>query len=273
MAMHLFERFSLSTGDSTHVNVQKEMSSLTQSFQSVQSSAAKKIDAASIDLTKLVHFLISLFPRNSIPNPVAEKMEAAPDTQSLFSILTRHGMWSYINYHLLKSFVDEYMPHDDEQQKQLKCYIAELEEFTGTTRIHEYIAECQVLTAAPKPRQESLVPVDTHSPDPELFSCLTTKVELTAQLDKISHVLALQGHMMKHFSLSRPTLLLGSIRCGSVVINWHFPMAEIKRISSTAASSSDFFKEHSILQVTVGDQVVYGDVMTATAQGQQEVGR
>ena len=204
---------------------------------------------------------------------MAEEMEAAPDTQSIFSILTRHGMWSYINYHLLEKIVDEYMPHDDEQQKQLKCYIEELEKFAGDTRIHEYIAVCQVLTAAPKPKQESLVPVDTHSPDPELFSCLTTKVELTAQLDKISHVLALQGHMMKHFSLSCPTLLLGSIRCGSVVINWHFPMAEIKRISSTAASSSDFFKEHSILQVTVGDLEVYGDAMTATGHGQKEVGR
>jgi len=214
-----------------------------------------------------------LFPQNSIPNPVAEEMEAAPDTQSLFSIFTRHGMWNYMNYHLLKSFVDEFMPHDDEQQKQLKCYIKELEEFAGATLIHEYIAVCQVLTAAPKSKQESLVPVDVHSPDPELFLHLTTKVELTAQLEKMSHVLALQGHLMKHFSLPHPTLLLGSIRSGSVVINWHFPVAEIKRISSTAASSSDFFKEHSILQVTVGDQVVYGDAMTATAHGQQGVGR
>ena len=251
------------------------MSSLSQSFQSVQSSAAKKINVASIDLTKLVHFLISLYPRNSIPNPMAEEMEAAPDTQSLFGILTRHGMWSYVNYHLLEGIMNEYMSHDDEQHKQMKCYIAELEQFARATPILEYIAICQIFTAVPKPKQESLVPVDTHSPDPELFSCLTTKVELTTQLDKISHVLALQSHLMKHFSLPHPTLLMGSIRSGSVVINWHFPMTEIKRISSTAASmaSSDFFKEHSILQVTVGDQLVYGDVMTATAHDQQEVGR
>ena len=252
--------------------MQVEISTLVQSFQSAQSSVAKKIQGTSIDLKKMHHFLIGLYPPYAIPNPMVEEMEAAPTTQSLFSILTRRGMWNYMNYHLLACIVDHYMPHDEEQ-KHMKCYIAELELFARTTPINEYIVACQVLTTASKSKQESLVPVDTHSPDPELFSCLTTKVELTAQLDKLSHVLALQGHMMKHFSLPHPTLLLGSIRSGSVMINWHFPMAEIKRISSTAASSSDFFKEHSILQVTVGDQAVYGDAMTATGHGQQEVGR
>ena len=231
------------------------------------------MDDVSIDLKKLCHFLISLYPRNSIPNPLAEELEAASTTQSLFNILTNHGLWTFMNYHLLKIFMDEYMPHDDEQQKQMKCYIADVEQFASATSIHEYIAICQVPTTAPKSKEESLVPAGAHSPDPELFSCLTTKVELSAQQEKLSHVLALWDYLMKHFSLSHPTLLLGSITSGSVVIKWHFPQVETKRISSTAVSSSDFYKEHNIVQVTINGQLVYGHTVTATAHGRQEVGR
>lgn len=118
-----------------------------------------------------------------------------------------------------------------------------------------------------------MVVAETHRPDPELFSCLMTKVELATQLDKLSHVLELQSHLMNHFSFPHPTLLLGNISSGSVVINWHFPVVETERTSSIAVSSSVFYKEHNIVQVMINDRLVYGDTRTVTAPGQQEVGK
>ena len=178
-----------------------------------------------------------------------------------------------MNCHLLKCIVEKFMPHGDEEQKQMKSYIAELEHFASATPIHKYIDVCQVLATAPKSKKENLVPVDMYTPSPELFSCLKIKIELIAQHDKLSYVLKLQGHLMKHFSLYHPTLLLGSVTRGSVVIAWHFPVVETKHILPTAVSSSAFYKEHNIMQVTLDGDLVYGDAMTATAHGQQEVGR
>ena len=182
-------------------------------------------------------------------------------------------MWSFINYRLLESIIDEYTSYDDGEWKKLKCYIAELEQFARTTSIPEYIYVCQVLTTTPRSKQESLTLGDTHSPNPELFSCLKTEIELTKQHEKLSHVLKLQEHLMKHFSLYHPTLLLGRVTTGSVVIAWHFPAVETERIFSTAACSSVFYKEHNIMQVTLDGHLVYSDTMTAMTHGQQEVRR
>ena len=51
-------------------------------------------------------------------------------------------------------------------------------------------------------------------------------------------------------------------------------MVETKHIFSTVVSSSVFYMEHNIPQVTLENQVVDGDTMTAIVlgHGQQEVG-
>lgn len=250
--------------------MREDLSALSQLYESVQTSVSKKIDAICMNKTKLHHFLIEIYPPNTIPNPIIDEMEAASSTKSLFCILTRCGMWSYVNYHLLECIVNEYIPHDDEVQKQLQHYIRQLEVFARTASIHVYIDACRMFSAASLSDQGKEIPVDIYIPDPALFTCLKIKIQVRAPKQLI-HLLKLQGHLTKQFFLPHPTLLLGEIGRGSVLVKWYFPAVETGRILTSASSCSDFYREHNIVQVNINDQLVYEYDLTAGAQ--QQVGR
>ena len=249
--------------------MQEELSALSQFYESVQTSVSRKIDAVCTNKTKLHHFLIQIYPPNTIPNPIIDEIKAASNTQNLFRILTQHGMWSYVNYHLLECIVSEYIPHDDEVQKQLQHYIGQFKVFAQTASIQVYIDACKMFSAASLLDQGNETPVCMHMPDPALFSCLKIKIQVAAPKQLI-HLLKLRSHLMKQLYLPHPTLLLGKIGRGSVVIKWYFPAVAVGRILTSASSCSDFFREHNIVQVNINDQLVYEDAVTAGTQQQVE---
>ena len=95
------------------------------------------------------------------------------------------------------------------------------------------------------------MPVHEFPPDPAMF----VPFQLTFSDKLLSHsmgvIARLQNHVMKHFSLPHPTLLLGAVSRGSTVVSFHFPHVELERVSSLARKSSGFFSELNVETVSI----------------------
>ena len=94
------------------------------------------------------------------------------------------------------------------------------------------------------------MPVHEFPPDPAMFVPfqLTFSDKLLSQ--SMGVIMRLQNHVMKHFSLPQPTLLLGAVSTGSTVVSFHFPRVE-ERVSSLARKSSGFFSELNVETVSI----------------------
>ena len=90
------------------VNV--EIAMLAQSFESLKTSASRKLDSENLKTKQICKYLTRVYPDNAIPKPVAVELESAHSSLDYFSILTRYGMWSYINHHLLEMIIEEMVP-------------------------------------------------------------------------------------------------------------------------------------------------------------------
>ena len=230
------------------VNV--EIAMLAQSFESLKTSASQKLEFENLKTKQIHKYLIRLYPDNAIPKPVAVELESAHSSLDYFSILTRYGMWSYINHHLLKMIIEEMVPRDNELRKQIVQYRDEVDIFACNTAIHDYIDLHQMKAVE---AVANVMPVDLHAPYPEMFTFFQMKFELSFANKSLKHILTIQQQLMKHFSLPHPTLLLGEVSRGSVAINWYFPQVETERICSVANSSEYFFREFNVIQVNIDD--------------------
>ena len=97
----------------------------------------------------------------------------------------------------------------------------------------------------------NIIPVHEFPPDPAIFALLQLTVRLLSQNQSLDIILQLHHHVMKHFSLPQPILLLGAVSRGSTVVNFHFPRVELKRVCSLAGKSGGFFTELNVESVTI----------------------
>ena len=238
-----------------NTKVNEEIVTLAQSFESLKTSVLKELDSMNVTVQQLHEVVAGVYPDNAIPKPMMVEIEAASSHHDFFTVITRHGMWNYINHHLLECIV-EGVPRENQLRKELAQHKEKVEEFAQKTPIHDYIDSCSSQVSA---TTANVLPVDHYAPDPAMFASFQLKLDLSIKSQSLQVILALQSRVMKQFSFPHPTLLLGAINRGSVVINWHFPRVEMERVCSVANSSQYFFKELNMKAVNIDNQFQYGD--------------
>ena len=209
-----------------------------------------------ITVQQLHEMVAGVYPDNAIPKPMMVQIEAASSHHDFFTVITRRGMWNYINHHLLECIVEKAVPRDNQLQKQLAQHKGKVEEFAQKTPIHDYIDSCSSQVSA---TTANVLPVDHYAPDPAMFASFQLQLDLSIESQSLQIILAFQSRVMKQFSFPHPTLLLGALHRGSVVINWHFPRVEMERVCSVANTSQYFFKEFNVKAVNIDNQFQYGD--------------
>ena len=229
-------------------SVDDEMIALAQSFHTLKLSVSKQIDAMNVTIKKLHKVVVSLYPHAAIPNPMMAKLEGALNCQEYFTIITKHGMWSYINYHLLQCLVERLVPQDSGMTKEIAMHGSNVMEFVAKTCIDDYIDSVS--------RKTSKTTEVDHAtrPAPAMFAPFQFRLKPYFQRKSMRTILTLQGRVMKHFSLPHPTLLLDSIRKGSTIIDFQFVQVEMERVYSVADTSSGFFRDLNVESVTIGNQ-------------------
>ena len=232
----------------------REIVTLAQSFESLQAAVIKELDSATVKVPQLHKAVVSMYPDKAIPKSITVEMQAALCTRDLFTVIKRHGMWNYINYHLLECVVERLVPQNDQLRKQFAVHKDNVAQFVQKTPIHSYIDSCSHLASE---TTANVMPVHQFPPDPAMFASLNLTLPLSSQSQRLSVILQLQNHVMKHFSFPHPTLLLGAVSRGSTVVSFHFPRVELERVCSLANSSSRFFTQLNLQSVTIDNQFQY----------------
>ena len=255
MYIHLYFRlyFILITGAS-ETEVSKEIATLSHSFESLQTTVLKELDSMKVIVTQLREAVVSAYPDKAIPKSIMAEMQAALCSQDLFTVITRHGMWNYINHHLLEHVVKKTVPQNNLLQKEIEIHKASVETFLQRAPIHDYIDSYFNLISG---KAANVMPVHEFPPDPAMFAPFQLTLKLPSQTQSMSVIVELQNYVMKHFSLPHPTLLLGAVSTGSTIVSFHFPCVELERVTSLANLSSKFFSELNVESVTIDCQLQY----------------
>ena len=189
-----------------------------------------------VDISKLQHSIITAFSITH-EGTIAE-FKAAGDVASLFDLLTRHGLLSYRNYHFLTAIINEFIPNiHDVMVDYQKDYAG----YQFATNLERHLAA-----------ETNLV-----DPNPELFSCLKITVPINLSDRALTYIEELWESLLTRFKLPSCQLLLKSILGGSIDISWCFPQCETTRIIEVVKSSFQFFTDHSIIRVSINEQVFY----------------
>ena len=203
-----------------------------------------------VTVKQLHEVVVGVYPDGAIPKKLMMEMEAASSSHDFFAIITRHGMWNCINYHLLESIV----PRDNQLQKKLEQHKGRVVEFAQKTPVLDYIDLCSMKASE---KTANVLPFDQYASDPVMFAPFQLKLKLSAENRSLTVILSLQKHVMKQFSFLPPTLLLGTVSRGSIAITLHFPRVEMKRVCAVAKSSGEFFKEHDVETANIDNQFQY----------------
>ena len=227
------------------------ITTLAQSFESLKSSVVKELNAVNVTVKRLHEVVVGVYPDGVIPKELLIEMEVASSSQDFFAIVTRHGMWNCINYHLLEGIVEKAVSQDNQLQKELEQHKGHVVEFAQKTPVLDYI-DLHSMKASQK--TANVLPFDHHAPDPVMFAPFQLKLKLSAENQSLTVILSLQNHVMKQFSFLPPTLLLGTVSRGSIAITLHFPRVEMERVCAVAKSSGEFFKEHAVEAANIDNQ-------------------
>ena len=218
------------------VLTQENLLKIKLKFSSLVSKTSHQLQEKKADISILQHFIISSFSITH-EGTIAE-FKTAGDVASLFDLLTRHGLLSYKNYHFLTAIINEFIP---DLKADMACYKNDYVGYQVTTKLELHLA------------------ADTNlvNPNTELFSSLKITVPFKLSERALKYIEELWESLLEIFNLAPYQLIQKIISGGSITIIWCFPQCETARIIKVVKSSSQFFSEHSIEEVSVNNEVFH----------------
>ena len=218
---------------------------ITAKFGAFQTNVCKKLLKNGVDTEQFRLFVTNQFPPGDcIPPPPASLTE-------IFTAITTHRLWDCLHYSPLVHIVQTFGADDPEMMSLVQTYEQDLKAFSLTTTVEDYI-EADLGIADPPP-------ADCAKYDSRYYCPVEWKTNF------MDHTLQYLAEVWKLFSCrylmpdSPPTALLDRVRKGCFVVTWLVPSSLIELLIKKASIETDFFRQHHILKVTVGDKCVYED--------------
>ena len=218
------------------VMTQVNLHTIRSNFSILVSKASDQLEEKKVDLLKLQRHIITSFSITH-EGSIAE-FKAAGDVASLFDLLTKYGLLSYKNYHFLTVIIKTFIP---DLHADMVDYQKDYAGYQFATNLEQHLAD----------------ETDLVDPNPELVSCLKITVRVKLSDRALKYVEELWELLLVRFELPPYQLLLKRISGGSIDISWCFPQCETTRMVEVVKSSSQFFSDHSIIRVSINEQVFY----------------
>ena len=143
--------------------------------------------------------------------------------------------------------------NDTEMESWVQDYEKDLKAYTIVTELEAYV-EPDLDTAAPPPAKRAKYDRQYYCP-----------VEWKTKF--VNHSLEYLADMWKMFSCrylvpdSPPTALLDRVRKGCFSVTWLIPSHLIPSLIERMKTDIEFFKQHHILTVTVGEECAYRELI------------
>ena len=223
---------------------------ITAKFAAFQTKVCQKLLENGVDSEMFRLFVINQFPPGDcIPPHPAGLLE-------IFEAITYNGLWDYFHYSPLVRIVQTFGAGDLEMKGWIQSYQKDLKAYLLVTKLEDYI-ETDVDNSDPPPAMKAKY-------SPHYCYPVEWKTEFT------DHSLQYLSDLWEIFSScylmpsSPPTALLDRVRKGCFSITWLIPSRFILYLIKRIQKNSEFFQQHHILRVTVGDRYVYEEVTKET---------
>ena len=211
-------------------------------FADFQTNVCDKLFCIGIDIKRFRLFVITQFsPGDCIP-PLPTSLT------EIFEAITHHGLWDYFHYSPLVQIAEKFGRGDSEIKGWVQTYKKDLKAYSLVTTVEKYIEADLEITDPPANRAKY---------DPRYYHPVEWKTEF---IDHSLHYLAGVWELFSHHYLipdSPPTALLDRVRKGCFSVTWLISSGLIPTLIKRVKIDTDFFKQHRILRVTVGNKCVY----------------
>jgi len=209
-------------------------------FGEFQMKVCNKLFKNGVDNTLFNLFVTHQFPPGDcIPRPPASFTE-------IFKAITYHGLWDFLHYFPLVRIVKAFGASDAEMESWVLSYQNDLKAYCLVTTVQDYV-EANIDTA----------PANSAKYDPRYYHQLEWKSNFT------NHSLQYLNELWVLFSNiylaphSPPTALLNCVHKSCLSVTWLIPSGLMSILIEQIKFDTNFFKQHHILKVTVGEECVY----------------
>lgn len=162
------------------------------------------------------------------------------DVDDIFRTLTRHGIWDFQNYLLLKKIITYFASTSTQLCGVLSKYEDDLT---------QYQKETMTLDVCNLQDQEVVVN--------GMFQVLNVKLSRSAEEHCLHQVMDLSKSLASMFSLVPAVMLLKKVTKPPLTIMWFIPMFLCKKMSELIPSNWKWLKEKSIVYMALDGKVLY----------------
>ena len=222
-------------------------------FAAFQTDVCSKLLKNGVDVEEFRMFVRNQFPPGDcIPPPPAPMRE-------IFNAITHHGLWDYFHYSPLVRIAEKFGAGDPEIAGWVQTYIKNFRAYTLVTTLEDYI-EADLEGSDPPPAKRAKY-------DPRYYHQVEWKTSFH------DHTLQHLTEVWKFFSSIHlmpdhpPTALLDRVFKGCFSITWLIPSGLVSPLMEKAKCDTDFFQQHRIQRVMVGEECVYEEVITEEHAG------
>ena len=216
---------------------------INSKFAEFQTRVCDKLLKNNVNIQQFRLFAKNQFPPGDcIPSPPASLTD-------IFEAITHHRLWDCLHYSPLVHIVNTFGSNDLEMKNWVQTYEEDLKGYTLVTTVEDYI-EADLDVADPSPAN--------IAKDDRRYYC---PVEW-----KTNFVDPSLKHLMEVWKLfscrylvpdSPPTAILNRIYKGCFLVTWLVPSHLIPPLIKRIKNDTEFFQQHCILKVTVGEECVY----------------
>ena len=209
---------------------------------------------------------VRLFVSNQFPP--GDCIPPAPASLTeIFEAITHHRLWDYFHYSPLVRIAEKFGAGDPEIEGWVQSYKKDLKAYKLITTVEDYIEAD--LDALPTKRAK-------YDLDTPLANCTKYDLRYNSPVEWktkfIDHSLQYLTDVWELFSYHYlvpnrpPTALLDRVRRGCFTVTWLVPSHLISELVKRAKVDTDFFQQHRILKLTVGDECIYEEVAEEFAE-------
>ena len=217
-------------------------------FADFQTNVCTKLLKSGVDIEEFQLFVTNQFPPGDF-------IPASPTSLTeVFKAITNHGLWDYLHYTPLVQIAKRFGASDPEIEGWVQTYKKDLKAHSIVTTVEEYIeTDFDVANTPPPPAKRAKY-------DPRYCTSVEWKTEF------LDHSLQYLAEVWELFSSrylmpdSPPTALLDRVCEGCLSVTWLVPSHLIESLTKRVEIDTDFFHQHHILRVTVGDKCIYEEI-------------
>ena len=225
-------------------------------FASLIALAGSVLQGKDIDMSNLQLFLTAHYLPVEDDNDtraidpsrfISQVFGNARSVSKVLQSLMIHNLLNFKNFKVLRSIINHYASGDIEMKTKLDEYEQQLAGYILVTKMNEY------LNAELKPSEET-------KPDLKLLNELSIKVKASVTEKTLKYVNELWDSLVYQVKLPVTALLFHRVAEGCIEITWLLPFHLTLFTTRRLQESTDYFREKSILSVTIDGKCVYQEM-------------